>query len=294
MNKNVVAKDKSESTDLTFIVNDPGKTLKDRFIQLIKKCRFFDVLVAYFYVSGFYLLYKALKNTKKIRILIGIGTSRETYELIKTAPQNELIRAASQKFSHAQVKDSTRDAIKNEIENLEDNKDLEEGIRKFIECINNGKLEIKAYPSQKLHAKLYILTFKKGYPDVGRVITGSSNFTQSGLVDNLEFNVELKNRFDYEFAKKKFDELWKEAVDLTKEFVQTIEQNTWLKDDITPYELYLKFLYEYFREELSSSGKLQNEYLPQNFIRFKYQEQAVLNAKKILEEYGGCFISDVV
>jgi phosphatidylserine/phosphatidylglycerophosphate/cardiolipin synthase-like enzyme len=31
----------------------------------------------------------------------------------------------------------------------------------------------------------------------GRVITGSSNFTEAGLVDNLEFNVELKNRSDY-------------------------------------------------------------------------------------------------
>ena len=48
------------------------------------------------------------------------------------------------------------------------------------------------------------MTFLKGDRDVGRVITGSSNFTYSGLVDNLEFNVELKNRTDYEFARQKF------------------------------------------------------------------------------------------
>ena len=34
----------------------------------------------------------------------------------------------------------------------------------------------------------------KGNMDKGRVITGSSNFTKAGLSDNLEFNVELKNR----------------------------------------------------------------------------------------------------
>ena len=74
-------------------------------------------------------------------------------------------------------------------------------------------MEIRAYPSQNIHAKLYIMTFAEGDRDVGRVITGSSNFTQAGLVDNLEFNVELKNRADYEFAKKKFDELWLENLD---------------------------------------------------------------------------------
>ena len=33
---------------------------------------------------------------------------------------------------------------------------------------------------------------------------------------------------------------------------------------------------------------------PDNFKQLKYQDHAVINAKKILEEYGGVFISDVV
>ena len=91
---------------------------------------------------------------------------------------------------------------------------FEEGVNKFIEWVNEGKLEIRAYPSQNIHAKLYIMTFKEGDRDIGRVITGSSNFTRAGLIDNLEFNVELKNRRDYEFALKKFEELWKDAVNV--------------------------------------------------------------------------------
>lgn len=35
-------------------------------------------------------------------------------------------------------------------------------------------------------------------------------------------------------------------------------------------------------------------YLPDNFHKLKYQSDAVLGAKKILEEYGGGFLSDVV
>ncbi|MFN4219419.1 MAG: helicase-related protein [bacterium] len=274
------------SIDLTFITNEPGKKLKDRFAQLIKDCRFFDCIAGYFNVSGFHLLYKSLKNAEKIRILVGIGTSKETYNLIKTAKEEQL--------SHAEVKEIVEKEIENELAESEDEIYVEEGVQKFVEWIKSGKLEIRAYPSRKIHAKVYILTFQEGDRDVGRVITGSSNFTQSGLEDNLEFNVELKNRADYEFAKQKFEELWEEAVDVSEKFVQTIKEKTWLKEDITPYELYLKFLYEYFKDELSRTDEIFTRYLPYDFKRFKYQEDAVLNAKRILEAYGGVFISDVV
>jgi len=138
------------------------------------------------------------------------------------------------------------------------------------------------------------MTFKEGDRDTGRVITGSSNFTQAGLIDNLEFNVELKNRSDYDFAKHKFEELWCNAVDVSEKYVQTIQEKTWLTQNITPYQLYLKFLYEYFKDELSQTDEIFAKYLPQEFKKLEYQEQAVLNAKKILLEYGGVFISDVV
>ncbi|MGC8899819.1 MAG: hypothetical protein ACP5OF_00005, partial [bacterium] len=69
-----LSENRNSSLDLTFITNEPGKTLRNRFEQLTKKCKFFDCLVAYFYVSGFYAIYKALEHADKIRILIGIGT----------------------------------------------------------------------------------------------------------------------------------------------------------------------------------------------------------------------------
>lgn len=284
-------KDKTIPLDLTFITNEPNQKLKNRFEQLIKDCRFFDCLVAYFYLSGFDALYKPLQGTEKIRILVGISTTKETYDLIKNAEnqsQNQL------QFSHLQTKERLESLIEDEMANSEDKPSVEEGIYKFIEWIKEGKLQIKAYPSQKLHAKLYIMTFKEGDRDVGRVITGSSNFTQSGLIDNLEFNVELKNISDYEYAKSKFEELWENAVDVSEEYIKTINEKTWLNQNITPYDLYLKFLYEYFKDELSRTDVVFTKYLPEGFKKFEYQEQAVLNAKKILEEYGGVFISDVV
>ena len=53
------------TTDLTFITNEQGNNLKDRFRALIKDTCFFDVLVGYFYTSGFYAIYPQLEETEK-------------------------------------------------------------------------------------------------------------------------------------------------------------------------------------------------------------------------------------
>ncbi|MFO8163160.1 MAG: phospholipase D-like domain-containing protein [Desulfatiglandales bacterium] len=277
--------------NLSFITNEENQSLKERFRALIKDTSFFDCLVGYFYSSGFYAVYPALDNTDKIRILIGIGTNRQTFDMLEQAnrqPQSVF------DFSHAETKQEIEDLVENEMADSEDNRNVEEGVHTFIDWIKKEKLEIRAYPSQKIHAKLYIMTFREGDRDTGRVITGSSNFTQSGLVDNLEFNVELQRPEDYNFALKKFNELWESAVDVNEKYVQTIQNKTWLTQNISPYQLYLKFLYEYFKDELSQADEVFVEYLPQEFKRLEYQEQAVLNAKKILMEYGGVFVSDVV
>jgi HKD family nuclease len=275
-------------TDLTFITNEKNRRLLDRFNVLIKDTRFFDVLVGYFYTSGFHAVYKSLEKTEKIRILIGIGTGRQTIELINGAKQETL------PFSHAEAKEHFANAVTEEMGISEDRRDIETGVHKFMEWLRSRKLEIRAYPDENIHAKVYIMTFTEDDRDIGRVITGSSNFTHAGLVDNLEFNVELKDPSDYQYAKKQFEKLWRDAVDVKDKYIDTIQTRTWLNDTITPYQLYLKFLYEYFKDEISQVEEVFFKYVPVEFKRLEYQEQAVLNAKKILDEYGGAFISDVV
>jgi superfamily II DNA or RNA helicase len=278
------------SSDLTFITNESGKTLSDRFSALLgKDTRYFDCLVGYFFISGFHKIYPSLSKTEKIRILIGIKTDRATFDLIQNANvQQEFVLD-----SHAQVRERLPDAVLGELQGSADTAEIEEGILKFIEWIKSGKLEVRAYPSARVHAKLYIMTFHEDDRDKGRVITGSSNFTAAGLQDNLEFNVELKNPSDYDFAIRKFNELWEKSVDVTQDYVATIELKSPYAQ-FTPYELYLKFLYEYFRGWLNLPDEIDDVYLPKGFKKLKYQEEAVLNAQKVLDEYGGAFLSDVV
>ena len=57
----------------------------------------------------------------------------------------------------------------------------------------------------------------------------------------------------------------------------------------------MKTLYEFFREEINADKEmLAQNLLPDHYMRLQYQLDAVVQAKKILDAYGGVFISDVV
>ena len=279
------------SSDLTFLTNEEGKTLRERFRVLLgNSTRSFDVLVGYFFVSGFHQLYPSLEQTEKIRILVGLRTDRKAVDLLEQA---KIEQGQLDFHSQAEAKEATQNDLVQELQESQDTAQIEAGVRKFVEWVRSGKLEIRAYPSEKLHAKVYIMTFHDTDRDKGRVITGSSNLTQAGLRDNLEFNVELKARADYEFSLAKFNELWKTAVEINQTFVDAIEKKSPFAH-FSPYDLYLKFLYEYFKDSLNRAEELDDSYLPDSFKKLRYQEEAVLGAKRIIEEYGGVFLSDVV
>ena len=162
------------TTDLTFITNEEGRTLLDRFKVLIKGTSLFDCLSGYFYISGFYKLYSSLEPTEKIRILVGIKTDRGVYNLIEEAKENQ------KTLSTKEAREGYVKEVEKEFENSQDTEEVEQGARKFLEWLQSGKLEIRAYREHTIHAKLYIMTFREGSPDDGRVITGSSNFSDTG------------------------------------------------------------------------------------------------------------------
>ena len=269
-----------------FITNEEGNTLTARLRKIIPQTESLDVLVGYFYISGFYQIYKTLGSVDEVKILIGLNTEKKVSDI---ARGNLEIQYDSAK----KVKDEITKKYVEEVAYADDEIDVEEGMLKFLEWLKNGKLKMRIYDKSPLHAKLYIFTFKEDNLDKGRVITGSSNLTRSGLSGNLEFNVELKDSEDYDYAKKSFDRLWKDSIEISEGIRETIEKKTHLNDDITPYQLYLKFLYEYFKEDLSENIDVE-DFIPEGYLELEYQKQAVVNAKKILEEYGGVFISDVV
>ncbi len=270
-----------------FITNEEGHHLSTKLNNVLKKSREFDCLVGYFYISGYHMLEKELDKMDHIRILVGMGVDSKTFDALEIdkkdrIPDKEFIETA-------------KTNITTEMANSEDTVLVEKGVKNFLEGLKSGRIEVRAYKKRSIHSKIYIMTYRNDPDSPGEVITGSSNFTAPGLNYNMEFNVQLKNDDDYEFALNKFNELWNESTDVTIDYINTITKNTWINEDITPYEMYLKFIYEYLKEKINNDiVDFDESYQPPTFKQLKYQTDAVVQAKAILEEHNGVFLSDVV
>ena len=278
-----------DATDLTFFTNGQEDSLHSRFVQTLKDVRFFDVLVGYFRYSGFHRLHDALADVERIRILVGLSTGRATLRLLQQRTQHE-----AHFGSHADARTRTVDDLVAQMAHTRDAQEVEDGLRAFLDFLDSGRMEVRAFPDD-VHAKVYIGRYDEDDRDYGHVITGSSNFSESGLVGQREFNVELKDSHDVQFALQKFETLWKQGVEVTEDLVDAFQARTWLTDRVTPYDLFLKLLYEYFREDINLDQEESDAlYRPDGFRDLEYQTQAVTAAKKIVETHNGVFIADVV
>jgi hypothetical protein len=279
--------------DLKFFTNEPERDLYSRFSSILKSnTQLFDVLVGYFRTSGFFKLYPALETVEKIRILVGLNADRFTIKIIDRAREEIQYSTLTAKES----RDAVSSAIEHEFEYVATTSEVEKGVRVFIDWLKSGKIEMRMYTDAPIHAKVYIMRKDpEKVPDMyGSVITGSSNFSEAGLLNNLEFNVELKDAADVSFALEKFEELWEHSTDIRDTYIDTVEQKTWMRSDITPYQLYLKTLYEFFKEEINSDKENFQTLLPDGYMRLQYQIDAVMQARQKLDAYNGVFISDVV
>jgi superfamily II DNA or RNA helicase len=277
-----------------FLTNQGENTLSKRLEKILPLTQDFDCLVGYFFISGFFRLYPALESVKKVRILIGLKNEQVVHGLVQIAKDGETEGTRSV----AEIKTVFAGMMRKELVQAEDKEAIETGVRKFIEWIRSGKLEVKLYREQNIHAKVYIMTPETPLESVnhGYVITGSSNFSHSGLEGNLEFNVLLNEPEEHDWALHRFNELWEQGIDVKdvhEAIITTVEKESPFAF-FTPYELYLKFLAEYFRDYLGDRTKLNAQNLPPNFRKLSYQEDAVFTAQQMLKSYGGVFIADVV
>ena len=141
-------------TPKKFLTNQGENTLSKRLEKILPLTQDFDCLVGYFFISGFFRLYPALESVKKVRILIGLKNEQVVDGLIQIANNESEERAPST----AEVKTTFSSMLQSELVQARDTLAIEMGIRKFIEWIRSGKLEVKLYREQNIHAKVYIMT----------------------------------------------------------------------------------------------------------------------------------------
>ena len=228
-----------------------------------------------------------------MRVLIGIDVDKY---IAKAAQQGKLFFGAEE-----EVKEEYLRKIRTDIETSNYRKDIEDGMYLMVQDLLEKKLELRAHPSKKIHAKIYVL-----YPDnfnqysQSMAITGSSNLSGNGLGitqdKQYEFNVKLDRYDDVKFAKDEFEQLWKEAegCEITSEDIKAAIDRTYLKGDVPPYDLYIKMLMEYYADRVLETDSADPFDMPEGYTKYDYQMDAVIEGYQKLIRYDGFFLSDVV
>ena len=271
-----------------FFTNEADNTLISKIEGIFKyrNIHFFDALVGYFRASGYFRIRKFVEKADEIRILVGINIDN----LIHEASQQGLLFDSNAE----RAQDEFFLEVKKSIQEAEYDKDVENGMLQLISDIVGGKVKIRVHPKQNIHAKIYIFREKEKHDHgYGSVITGSSNLTDAGLSRNFEFNVELRENTDIDFATETFNKLWEESVPIAEEYIEKLQKETYLNDTYTPYEVYLKFLVEYFGRSIDFDPNSITD-LPKGFKRLSYQIDAVNDGFAKMMKHNGFILADVV
>ena len=279
-----------------FFTNKGGNTLINEFEGILRNnchIKYLDAVVGFLRASGYFSLRPFLDNINKVRVLIGINVDKY---IVQAAQQGKMFFGAEEA-----VKDDCLREIRKDIEQSAYQKNVEEGMLQMVQDLADGKLELRAHPSKRIHAKFYVL-----YPDnfnqytQGTAITGSSNLSGNGLgisqERQYEFNVKLNRYEDVKFAKDEFEALWEEAnhCEITAEDIKTALDKTYLKGDVAPYDLYIKMLMEHFADRVIASDDNNVFDMPEGYTKYDYQIDAVIEGYQKLLRYDGFFLADVV
>ncbi|MEI6514342.1 MAG: DEAD/DEAH box helicase, partial [bacterium] len=103
----------------------------------------------------------------------------------------------------------------------------------------------------------------------------------------------LHDYTDVQFASDEFEKLWQESVEVLPQAVTAIVKESYLRDDLTPFELYIKFLIEFFGPAIEYDPNAESD-LPKDIKRLAYQSDAVTDGWLKLQKHGGFFLADVV
>jgi ERCC4-related helicase len=301
-----------------FVIDNQSHRMSEVLGRLLQQYRgrSLDVATAYFNVSGWHLLREGLRELGSFRLLLGdepeVGTDIGMREA-GAKPIKGLIR----ELSEASFNEQTLRMV-------------EELVAFLIEDRVQVRLYTQSFLHAKSYLFYGDRGFTRISPQVA--IVGSSNFTRAGLLTNRELNLMHRANFtasevDAERVKGimeeeerevleetaeqqrtiaanvpgllALDELtswfrlqWREARDFKDELIELINASKFGRKEYTPYQVYTKAIFEYFRDEIDAENERASARSAVELSEF--QEDAVKKARKILARYDGVMIADSV
>ena len=240
-----------------------------------------ELLIAtgYFNAQGWFAVAAEIEKLPKIRLLVGCeqplphGTPQ--HNPFPNQLENrfqEQIRAIFLRHEKYLIQEYNEQPFEQQSTELWQN--LPKALRK-------GNIEVRRYKKSFFHAKTWILKNTSA-------TVGSSNLTFAGMHKNQEANITLQNPSLQQQLETWYEQVWSEAenYDLAAVYDGIFQE-------YSPYEIYLKTLYECFLDDLQQDQQEEkNEPFLQNLTNF--QRHGVIRAKRILKTYKGVLIADSV
>lgn len=260
-----------------------GQTLRD----LSKSSDRLSIATGYWDLPGTLEVFDEIKNYKSIRLLIG---------------QEPLMPRFKKRLELEEPEQEFPDKdISYDLATLPQDQRYRALVSDLKALIADGRLEVRVYRKNFLHAKCYIFGDYESESAVG--VIGSSNFTRAGLTTNTELN-SLED--DYRIVKSTpkaatddyghlswFDSVWDD--DKTEKWDGRFSEL--LGDspvgDLTfgPYDLYIKTLWELYQDEIVEDEKLSEETTD---ILYSFQQRNAQLLLKKLNKYGLAMLADSV
>lgn len=284
------------------------QSLLTRLDHLIAESEEMRVLVGFFYFWGIAALHSGLTKNKefKLKILVGLEAEEHAGKIVEFAGDH------SPETTDEERRKDFLQSLRSVMRGKEiDTQKYYERVSLFIDLVKSGQVEIRKTRDPN-HAKLYHFSLKEHFAKtLGKEycwITGSSNMTRPGLLEQNELNVQLLD-FGGDESKKFFDTLWETAVPLTDDpatklkIIELVGGDESLIADVTPFEAYALVLKSYLEHRelvdrkdsiLRIFGEPKDENGDAKYRPLSFQIDAVNQALSILQEYNGIIIADVV
>ncbi|MGC9123693.1 MAG: SNF2-related protein [Thermoplasmata archaeon] len=248
---------------MTKIIDNRTLTMANALSQEISSVNDVAIASAYFNVRGFSLIKDALKD-KKLRFLLG------------KEPQ-----------SNVAYRDEILSELENEVVENEDDLKFFNEVKDAVEYFSKDYTQVRIVKDGFFHGKVYmgaspsLQNIRQGFG-----ITGSSNFTYSGLTSNMELNMLATDREAVEELSKWFDGMWNSSLDFKKEFIEFLSNYVTAH---SPLEIVAKALHESLKDRLNIADKVTTV-----GDLYPHQKISVSQAWEILNKYDGVIIADPV
>ena len=207
--------------------NGQATTIFEYFQSCLGEGEEFKLVTGYYSLQTFAKLLPLLDKYENLELVLGHITGGDNQNLEKFYLKNETLK-------------------------ITDSLDFINKIPEIITFLKQDKVQIKTTNPEFCHAKVYLSRSQTNYEN-NFAISGSSNFTPSGLGQIPSSNIELNHVFEtgnnsIKELENWFNNLYEKALDNKDEVLVEIEK--YYKTEYSPEEVYNLILWHFFNQDI--------------------------------------------